>query len=81
MTNGEETTEYELICEFVHCKGPVRVVVGTVDTEAAALHWVAEQQSADADRLRQYDPNCDCPVAFCAMRGQPPRFKYRKRTP
>ena len=69
---------YELICEFIHCKGPVQVVMGTAGSEEKARKWVAAQKTCDAGLFKKFDPNCDCPVAFCAMRGQSPRFSYRE---
>ena len=67
---------FELICEFVHCRGRHTVVLGKAASEDEARRWV-EARRADVEALQRLDPNGDCPVACCALRGQPPRCGYR----
>ena len=69
---------FELICEYLHCRGKVSVCMGTCANEEEARRWVALRQGSGrrAGRLPA-DPHSRCPVACCALKGQPPRFGYR----
>jgi len=71
-------TRFDLIYEFVHCRGPQPVVVGEAASEGEARRWAAQRPDRDGGTRRR-DPLCDCPVACCALRGQPPRRTFRPK--
>jgi len=39
------STQYQLVCEYMHCKGIHTQVVKTVETEAEARAWVEYQRN------------------------------------
>jgi hypothetical protein len=69
--------KYDLICEYVHCKGTKREIVGTVDSEESAMKWVRQQQdlSERGESPYRYE-DFDCPATLCALKESPPSFSY-----
>ena len=72
---------FELVCDFLHCRGRVSVAMGTCASEAEARRWVARHRDCKwpQDGVPS-DPHSRCPVSCCALKSQPPRFGYRSKT-
>jgi len=72
--------KYELIYEFVHCKGTVTHVAGLAESETEAREWVRVQQ----DRLKAgekgdfNDDTFECPATLCPLKVCLPAFGYRE---
>ncbi len=72
--------KFELIYEYVHCKGTVAHVAGFAETESEAREWVRTQQ----ERLRTegksefLDDGFECPATVCPLKAGLPSFSFRE---
>lgn len=69
--------QFDLICEYVHCKGTKREIVGIAESEESARQWVREQQllAEKGESPFRYE-DFECPATLCAMKDSPPSFSY-----
>ncbi len=71
------TGKYILFCEYVHCCGKQKVILGETDSEPRAAEWVKlQEEQGGRPRLPQNDLVLNCPVNHCPAKRQTPRYDY-----
>lgn len=72
------STQYQLVCEYMHCKGIHAQVVKTVETEAEARAWVEHQRNGgNRPKMSADDPIRTCPVVRCPLKHPIPRYSFK----
>lgn len=71
---------FELIYEYVHCKGTVTHVAGFAESETEAREWVRLQhEKLQAGGKSEFmDVGFECPATVCPLKIGLPSFKYRE---
>ena len=71
--------QFQLLCEYMHCKGIHTQVVSTVATEMEALEWVEHQRNGGKRPKRsEDDPIRTCPVVRCPLKLPVPRYSFKR---
>ncbi len=75
-----EPRNYELIYEFVHCKGTSTHVAGFAETETEAREWVRLQhERLHAEGKSEFrDEGFECPATLCPLKVCLPSFSFRE---
>ncbi len=74
-----ENENFELICEYIHCKGKSTHIAGTVATEAEAAGWVRSMQNAvQRGEKPPREKGFVCKATVCPLKQSIPFYSYRK---
>ena len=76
------TEKFILFCEYTHCCGKQRVMLGEAAGKGRAEAWVIEQKKKGRrPRLDEKDLVLTCPVNHCPAKRQSPRYDFYPENP